>query len=253
MVPGRISGVSMLPPNLSGTRDERTSRPAGATPTVPSIGATGSSEPQVAPVRLEQDRVPHPVELVDPGQLGQRLLQQRGPVGAGERAEERDRGRRAPVAGRDQVGDVQRERVAGLGALDVERAGLRVDLGDVQHLGRAVRRAPQPAGERVLGPQPQHGAGSDPVRRRDPAERPRVLPGLRPELHVVHAAIVADASRRRARRPGRAAVRTARWCSRPAGASVHTASWPVHTAHACARRPRDVHGQHGPRARSVPP
>ena len=70
---------------------------------------------------------------------------------------------------------MQRERVAGLGALDVERAGLRVDLGHVEHLGRPVRRAPQPTGERVLGPQPQHGAGRDPVRRRGAAEGPRVL------------------------------------------------------------------------------
>ena len=33
---------------------------------------------------------------------------------------------------------MQRERVAGFGALDVERAGLRVDLGHVEHLGRPV-------------------------------------------------------------------------------------------------------------------
>ncbi len=43
VAPARIWGVSMLPPNRSGTRDERTSLPAGATPTVPSIGSTGSS------------------------------------------------------------------------------------------------------------------------------------------------------------------------------------------------------------------
>ncbi len=43
MAPARICGVSMLPPNRSGTSDERTSPPAGATPTVPSIGATGRS------------------------------------------------------------------------------------------------------------------------------------------------------------------------------------------------------------------
>ena len=43
MVPARICGVSMLPPKRSGTRELRTSPPAGATPTVPSIGSTGRS------------------------------------------------------------------------------------------------------------------------------------------------------------------------------------------------------------------
>lgn len=33
----------MLPPKRSGTRAERTSPPAGATPIVPSIGSNGSS------------------------------------------------------------------------------------------------------------------------------------------------------------------------------------------------------------------
>ena len=43
MAPARISGVSMFPPNVSGTSEERTSPAAGATPTVPSIGSIGSS------------------------------------------------------------------------------------------------------------------------------------------------------------------------------------------------------------------
>ena len=43
MVPARISGVSMLPPNASGTSDDRTSPLAGATPTVPCIGSIGRS------------------------------------------------------------------------------------------------------------------------------------------------------------------------------------------------------------------
>ena len=42
-MPGFICGVSMLPPNRSGTSELRTSPPAGATPTVPSIGSTGSA------------------------------------------------------------------------------------------------------------------------------------------------------------------------------------------------------------------
>ncbi len=43
MEPARICGVSMLPPKRSGTSELRTSAPAGATPTVPSMGSTGSS------------------------------------------------------------------------------------------------------------------------------------------------------------------------------------------------------------------
>jgi hypothetical protein len=43
VTPARISGVSMLPPNASGTRALRTSRLAGATPTVPCIGFSGRS------------------------------------------------------------------------------------------------------------------------------------------------------------------------------------------------------------------
>jgi hypothetical protein len=41
VVPARISGVSMLPPWASGTSDERASKDAGATPTVPCIGSSG--------------------------------------------------------------------------------------------------------------------------------------------------------------------------------------------------------------------
>jgi hypothetical protein len=43
VTPARISGVSMLPPWASGTSDERASKEAGATPTVPCIGSSGSS------------------------------------------------------------------------------------------------------------------------------------------------------------------------------------------------------------------
>ena len=42
-MPARISGVSMLPPNASGTSALRTSPPAGATPIVPCIGSIGRS------------------------------------------------------------------------------------------------------------------------------------------------------------------------------------------------------------------
>ena len=43
MVPARISGVSMLPPQSPGASDDRTSPSAGATPTVPCIGSSGRS------------------------------------------------------------------------------------------------------------------------------------------------------------------------------------------------------------------
>jgi hypothetical protein len=43
VTPARISGVSMLPPNASGTSADLTSRLAGATPMVPCIGFIGSS------------------------------------------------------------------------------------------------------------------------------------------------------------------------------------------------------------------
>ena len=42
-MPARISGVSMLPPQLPGVSDDRTSPSGGATPTVPCIGSSGRS------------------------------------------------------------------------------------------------------------------------------------------------------------------------------------------------------------------
>ena len=60
MVPARISGVSMLPPNASGTSALRTSRLAGATPTVPCIGSIGRSTAK-SPCRAVNRQVPLPV------------------------------------------------------------------------------------------------------------------------------------------------------------------------------------------------
>ena len=73
-------------------------------------------------------------------------------------AEEGDRRRRAPVAGGLEADEVQRQRVARLGALDVERAGLRVDEAQVDLLAGQVGDAAQRAAEGVLGPQPQRRA-----------------------------------------------------------------------------------------------
>ena len=75
----------------------------------------------------EADCVAVAVELVDPGRVGKRLLQGDDAVGARHAAEERDGRRGAPVPSRFQRDEVEHERVAGLRALDVERAGLRVD------------------------------------------------------------------------------------------------------------------------------
>jgi hypothetical protein len=81
---------------------------------------------------------------------------------------------------------VQRKRVARLGALDVERSGLRVDEAQVDVRTRLVAGAAELAAERVLGPQPQRGAGGHAAHRRDTAERERVLLDGRDELDDVH-------------------------------------------------------------------
>ena len=126
------------------------------------------------------------VELVDPGGVRQRVLEGDDAVGAGHAAEERDRGRGAPVAGRLQRDEVQHQRVAGLGALDVERAGLRVDEPQVDLRAGQVVDAAQRAAERVVGPQPQGGAGLDPHRRGGAAEGVGVLLAGRRVLDDVH-------------------------------------------------------------------
>ena len=96
-------------------------------PTVPSIGSTGSSMRWSLCRAAKATVLRAAVELVDPGRVRQRVLQGDRPVGARHAAEERDRRRGAPVARRLQRHEVQHEGVAGLGALDVERTGLRVD------------------------------------------------------------------------------------------------------------------------------
>ena len=110
----------------------------------------------------ERHGVAGPVELVDPRRVRQRVLQRHGAVGARHATEERDRRRRAPVAGGFQRDQMQYERVAGLGTLDVEGSGLRVDEAQVDLLGGQVVDAAQRATERVVRPQPQGGARLDP-------------------------------------------------------------------------------------------
>jgi hypothetical protein len=145
-------------------------------------------DPQVGVLRGEGDGVPSPVQLVDPGGVRQRVLQGRDPVGAGQAAEERDRRRSAPVPGGLHSDEVQRQGVPRLGALHVERPGLRVDEAQVDLLARQVLgRAERPA-VRVIRPETQGGAGRDPPQRRDAAERERVLLEAGYDLHDVHAA-----------------------------------------------------------------
>ena len=175
MVPARICGVSMLPPKRSGTRELRTSPPGGATPTVPSIGSTGRSIRRSLCCAAKVTVLLRPVQLVDPGGVRQRVLQGGDAVGAGQAAEERDRRRGAPVPGGLHRDEVQRQGVPRLGALDVERAGLRVDEAQVDLLARQVLGRAQGPAERVVGPQPQRRPGRDPPQRGDAAEGERVL------------------------------------------------------------------------------
>jgi hypothetical protein len=143
---------------------------------------------QVAVLRDEGDRVAGPVEFVDPGGVGQRLLEGGDAVGAGQSAEERDGGRRAPVPGRFHRDEVQRQGVAGLRPLDVERPRLRVHVAEVDLLGGQIRDRAEGAAERVVRPQPQRRARGDPAQRGHPAEGERVLLERRNDLDDVHAA-----------------------------------------------------------------
>ena len=139
---------------------------------------------EVAALGDERDGAARPVELVDPGQLGQRVVQQRRPVGPGQAAEERHEGGGAPVARGREVDQVEHQGVAGFGAAHRERAGLRVEEARVEGPGRHVGdRADLPA-EGVVAPQAQHVPRVDLADRGDAAEGPRVLVGGRGELDV---------------------------------------------------------------------
>ena len=100
MTPARISGVSMLPPCASGTSDERASRLAGRHPDRAVHRVHRQVDCVVAEPGLEAAQPVGPVELPDPHHLGQRVLQRRGGVGGGERAEQRHGRGRRPVPGR---------------------------------------------------------------------------------------------------------------------------------------------------------
>src|SRR5215472_8951480 len=116
-------------------------------------------------------------------------MQRRGEVGGGQRPEQRDGGGGGPVAARLDRHEMHRQRVARFGALDVERAGLRVEERELADLRDQVILAADPAGEAVLRPQLEHRRGPDPRDRGRAAEGPRVLIELGPEreyLRVAH-------------------------------------------------------------------
>ena len=84
---------------------------------------------------------------------------------------------------------MHRESVARLGALDVERAGLRVQERELADDRNQVFPAFYPAREAVLGPELKHRPWPDARDRGGAAERPRVLLYLGPErqyLRITH-------------------------------------------------------------------
>src|SRR5262249_59917261 len=70
----------------------------------------------------------------------------------------------------------------GLGALDVERPGLRVQVRELTDLRHQLVLAADLAREAVLGEQLQDHRWLDPGHGGRAAERPGVLAGVRPEL-----------------------------------------------------------------------
>ena len=94
--------------------------------------------------RLERDGAAVAVELVDPGRVGQRVLQGRRSGRCSVSPPKNGIAADAPQSRAGvQLDEVEREGVAGLGALDVERAGLRVDERQVDLRARQVVDAAQ--------------------------------------------------------------------------------------------------------------
>ena len=77
---------------------------------------------RAAAARPEQAGAALPVDLVDPDDLLERVVQHRRAVRRGQRPEVGERGRHRPVAGRGDLDQVHGEGVAGLGALDARSA-----------------------------------------------------------------------------------------------------------------------------------
>src|SRR5256886_14959714 len=84
--------------------------------------------PVIRVERLESDALRCLMTLIYPGFLGQRILQRLGVVRAGQRPEEWHGDARRPIARRLDVDEVDCERVARLGALDIEGPRLWIDI-----------------------------------------------------------------------------------------------------------------------------
>ena len=93
-----LRGVHVPAERVGHQRGAHLAACAGATPTVPCIGDIGRSAVKSDFARGEPAQLLVPVELPDPHDFLERLVEQRGQVRPGQRAEQRHRGRRRPVA-----------------------------------------------------------------------------------------------------------------------------------------------------------
>src|SRR4029450_13328822 len=109
---------------------------------------------EVAPAGPVGDGPRLRIDLVDPDPLVQGRLQGCGMdwAGAGQRAEEGDRRGRREVTGRGDRDEMHGQRVARLGALDIERTGLRVHEGELDDATHEVGWTAYLPAERVTGP-----------------------------------------------------------------------------------------------------
>ena len=127
--------------------------------------------PGLLPVgRLRAGDVLRAVDLVEPDRLRQIRLEDRRAVGPVQRAEAGEE-RRDPVVARGlELLDVDRERVAGDGALDVEGAGLGILVSRGLDLGRELPGLRHGAVVAVLGPRDDARSRRDAAHRRMTAE-----------------------------------------------------------------------------------
>ena len=101
------------------------------------------------------------VELPDPHDLGQRILQRGGEMGGGQRAEQRHGGRRGPVPARLDRHEVHGDRVTGSAPSMWNGPVCGFRNGNSQTCGTRSS-LPRPPGEAVLRPQFQHRSRADP-------------------------------------------------------------------------------------------
>jgi NTP pyrophosphatase (non-canonical NTP hydrolase) len=135
------------------------------------------------PAGLKTTRPGRSIELPNPHDLGERVVQHGGVAGPGERPEQRHGGGRSPVPGRLDGHEVHGQGVARLRPFDVEGAGLGVDERKLADLTHQVRFAAHPSPKAVFGGHLQHGAGLDASDRWRTTESPGVLLGRRTKLN----------------------------------------------------------------------